>query len=332
MTDTSASATTAPAGRRPVPLWQSLLPWLITAGCLAFLYGRLDAAAQAQGSSLIPYLAQIFASVSWLKWLGLMVPYCLFFFLIDTMVLWRIVNWFNTTIAYREIIPVRASSYILSIINEQVSKGAVALYLNKHAGVPGWEVGSSMLFIMFCELYYLLTWATIGVALQGDKLPPVFHTIPAIMVGALVFFAVFFLFFTGRIPAGPLANLRAKPIFHAFRLAKLWHYPAFFFMRSPMMIGAVIVYTLALRLFGIEATYLEILGYLPVILFGATTPGPMRSVAILLWVVLFPEKPGEITAFGFVQHNFFILFNAAIGLIFLKKATAALFGAPAQTA
>ncbi len=53
----------------------------------------------------------------------------------------------------------------------------------------------------------------------------------------------------------------------------------------------------------------------------------MRSVAIMLWVVLFPEKPGEITAFGFVQHNFFILFNAAIGLLFLRQATRALFGA-----
>ena len=39
----------------------------------------------------------------------------------------------------------------------------------------------------------------------------------------------------------------------------------------------------------------------------------------------------DITAFGFVQHNFFILFNAAIGLIFLRRATADLFGAPATT-
>jgi hypothetical protein len=33
--------------------------------------------------------------------------------------------------------------------------------------VPGWQVGSSMLFIMFCEFYYLLAWATLGVALAG---------------------------------------------------------------------------------------------------------------------------------------------------------------------
>lgn len=322
----------ATARRPTLPLWQALLPWLITLACLAFLYTRLDGAAREQGSSLVPYLAGIFARVSWARWLGLMIPYCLFFFLIDTLVLWRVVNWLNARIAYTEIAPVRASSYILSIINEQVSKGAVAVFLHQRAGVPGWEVGSSMIFIMFCELYYLMAWATIGVAIQGDALPPTFHSIPGIFGGALVVLAVIYLFFTGRLPAGPLAELRDKPIFHAFRKARLWYYGAFFLMRSPLMLGAVVVYTMGLRLFGIEAAYLQVLGYLPVVLFGATTPGPMHSVAILLWVVLFPEKPGEVTAFAFVQHNFFILFNAAIGLLFLRKATADLFASRATPA
>jgi hypothetical protein len=31
-------------------------------------------------------------------------------------------------------------------------------------------------------------------------------------------------------------------------------------------------------------------------------------------------------AFGFVQHNFFIFFNAAIGLMFLPRAQRELFG------
>jgi threonine/homoserine/homoserine lactone efflux protein len=78
-------------------------------------------------------------------------------------------------------------------------------------------------------------------------------------------------------------------------------------------------------LFGVEVSYLEMLGYLPVIFFGAATPGPMRAVAILLWVTLFPDRAAEMTAFGLVQHNFFIFFNAAIGLLFLKRANRELF-------
>ena len=90
-----------------------------------------------------------------------------------------------------------------------------------------------------------------------------------------------------------------------------------------------VTYALCLRLFGVYAGAPELLGYLPVIFFGAATPGPMHSVAIVLWVILFPDKLGEMTAFAFVQHNFFILFNAAIGLLFLRRATRELFGAPA---
>jgi hypothetical protein len=53
----------------------------------------------------------------------------------------------------------------------------------------------------------------------------------------------------------------------------------------------------------------------------------MRSVAITLWVVLFPEQDaGKMGAFGLVQHNFFIFFNAAIGLVFLRRANRELFG------
>ena len=97
-------------------------------------------------------------------------------------------------------------------------------------------------------------------------------------------------------------------------------------LRSPALLAAVVVYTLALRLFGVEVGFAQMLGYLPVIFFGAATPGPMRSVAITLWVVLFPGNEGEMTTFGFVQHNFFIFFNAAIGLLFLRRANRELVG------
>ena len=97
-----------------------------------------------------------------------MVPYSFFFFLIDTGVVWRVVNDFNSRVRYRDMLPIRGSSYILSILNEQVGKGAMGIYLNRRYGVPGWEVGSSMLFIMFCEFYYLLGWASIGYWIGHD--------------------------------------------------------------------------------------------------------------------------------------------------------------------
>ena len=73
---------------------------------------------------------------------------------------------------------------------------------------------------------------------------------------------------------------------------------------------------------------------MPLIFFGAAVPTPMRAVAITLWAFLYPDNPAQATAFGLVQHNFFIFFNAAIGLLFQRRANRELFngGAEAEAA
>jgi hypothetical protein len=291
--------------------------------CFAFLYTRIAGPAAGAGMSVPAYLASVFTQVNWLAWLALMVPYSLFFFAIDSLVVWRVINWFNARVAYTDIMPVRASTYILSILNEQVGKGAMALYLNRREGVPGWKLGSSMLFIMVCELLYLCAWANIGLFLQWDNLPPVFQALPWVGLGIVTAFVVFYLYFKGLILPG--SKLRDRDIFFAFREARLDQYLLILLLRSPALLAAVFVYAEALSLFGVELSYLQMLGLLPVIFFGSSVPGPFRAVAISMWVILFPEFPAEMSAFGLVQHNFFILFNAVIGLVFLRRAQRELF-------
>src|SRR5580700_6012457 len=243
----AASIPSTAAARKAKP-WQRLLPFLITLGCFAYLYNRLSHAATAEGSGLLPYLLKSFENVSWGRWLALMIPYCFLYLLIDSAVVWSVINWFNTKIRFADILPIRASAYILSLVNEQVSKGAIALYLNRRDGLPGWEIGSSMLLLMFCEYYSLMLWASVGALLRWNNIQNVFHIIPWIALGSCVFFVFFHLFFTGKIGAG--IALRERPIFRAFRLAKVRHYGAVIAMRAPLVIAGVIVYTLALRLLG----------------------------------------------------------------------------------
>jgi hypothetical protein len=253
-----------------------------------------------------------------------MMVYSGFYFVIDTLVVTKALNWFIKPIRYRDIMPIRGSAYIISLFSEQIGKGAMAYYLNRRHQVPGWEVASVMLFIMFCEVFYLLVWATIGYAFSRDSLPPVFGLIPFIALGAAAVFTLWVLFFRGTIwPGSPV---REKKILHAFRMAEVRHYALFFLLRSPALLAAVSVYTIALGFFGVEASLLPLLGYLPIIFFAATVPTPMRAAAITLWVVLFPENEGQMAAFGFVQHNFFILFNALIGVAFWPRAQRELFG------
>lgn len=296
---------------------------LITAACFAYLYYRLNGAAMREGMGLADYMSQVFANVQWVPWLILMMGYSLFYFLIDTLVVTRALNWLLADIKYKDILPIRACAYIISIFNEQIGKGAMAYYLNKRDKIPGWEVGSVMLFIMFCEIFYLLVWATVGYISAGSGLPDVFQIMPVISGGAAVFLVVWLLYFSGKIL--PDNQFREKRILHAFRKAQPIHYLKFFLLRSPALLAAIVVYTTALNFFGVEASFLELLPYLPVIFFAAAVPTPMRAAAITFWVILFPENEGQMAAFGFVQHNFFILFNAIIGLIFWRRAQRELF-------
>ena len=302
-------------------LLRKVVPWLITLACFGFLYSRMHGAAAREGLSVVAYLAGVFSSVDWLAWLALMIPYSLVFVLIDTAILWRTISWWNARISFGSLLPVRASAYILSILNEQVGKGAIALYLNRREGVSGWELGSTMLVIMLCEFLYLLAWAAIGIGLRRGELPEamaIFAVIPWVALGGLVFFLIVLAIFRG--PLAGQIPLAERPIFASFRRAKFWQYLVVMALRSPALLAGVWVYSQAIGLFGIEIPFLEMLSILPVIFFGTFVPGPFRAVAVSLWPALFPDAPGPMAAFGFVQHNFFVLFNAALGLLFLPKA------------
>lgn len=157
-------------------------------------------------------------SPDWLRWLATMIPYCCLYLLIDSAVLGREINWFDAKIGHADILPIRPSAYILSLVNEQASKGGIAYYLKRRDGVPGWEVASSMLFLMFCEYYSLILWASIGVELRWSHFQEVFHVIPCIALESIIFFVIFHLFFSGR--SGSRMARRERPIFHAFRLRR----------------------------------------------------------------------------------------------------------------
>jgi hypothetical protein len=81
---------------------------------------------------------------------------------------------------------------------------------------------------------------------------------------------------------------------------------------------------MALELFNVDVSFGQMLVFLPVIFLAAALPLPFHAGALLLWTVLFPDYP-EIGVFSLIMHTFFVLFNAAIGLLFLPLANRELF-------
>ena len=314
-------------------LWLRVLPWGVAAGCFYLAYTRIAEAAAREGHTPFGYLVDFFGNASWGLWLAIMVPYSLFFFAVDTFATTRVINWFNARVRYVDILPVRASTYILAIMNEQVGKGAMALYLYRRNRVPGWEVASSMIFLAFVELYQLLIFSSVGVALNYDlivrasTLLPLHRVLPALFALAAVYLAIHLLYFRGSILPG--VRLRERRILHAFRQARPWQYAALVAIKAPNLLMAILVYSTALRLFHVDVRLEELFAFLPVIFLAAALPLPFHAGALALWTVLFPDFP-EVGAFSLVMHTFFVGFNGVIGLPFLPRANRELFGPAAK--
>ena len=94
MTEREAPGTVPPTTKGGSKTLGRLVFLAITAVCFLFLYSRLNGAAARQGLSLGDYMTQVFANVRWVPWLFLMIAYSATYFLIDTLVITRALNWF----------------------------------------------------------------------------------------------------------------------------------------------------------------------------------------------------------------------------------------------
>ncbi len=325
MTDAVESS----GGRRVSGYLFRAATWLLALGCFYLVYTRIEAAAARDGLTAFTYLVEFFRGADWTLWLAVMIPYSVFFFLVDAHATWRVVRWFNAPdLRLRNILPIRASAYVLSLVNEQVGKGAMSLYLLRRYRVPGWQALSSMIFLGLLEIYQLLLFSAFGVMLnfhlvvEASTLMPLDTILPAIFIAALIYLPLHIAYFRGRLLRG--SGLRDKQLLVAFRNARPIHYLLVVLFKAPNLLGAVVVYTIALDLFQVDVSLGQMLAFLPVIFLAAALPLPFHAGALLLWTVLFPDYP-EVGVFSLVMHTFFVLFNAVIGVLFLPKANKELF-------
>ena len=303
--------------------------WAVTIFCFYLVFSRTEATAAREGMTVAEYLLRFFADADWTLWLMVMIPYSLFFFSVDSHASWRAIRWFNAPqLRLTQVLPIRASAYILSLVNEQVGKGAMSLYLAKRHDVPGWQALSTMVMLGLMEIYQLLFFSGIGVLIYYDLVQQASSQIrldlilPTVFALAVCYLPIHILFFRGVF--GDFPKIRDAQIFRAFREAKPIHYLLLLLFKAPNLLGAVMVYTFALQLFNVDVGFGQMLAFLPVIFLAAALPLPFHAGALLLWTVLFPEFP-EVGVFSLIMHTFFVLFNAAIGVVFLPKANAELF-------
>jgi hypothetical protein len=251
----------------------------------------------------------------WGLYLLLMAPYSVFYTLVDSLALQQAVAWFNVRVPYRDILPVRATAYILSLLNTQLGQGGIAVYLHRRHQLPFWQITGTVLFIAFVEVYQLAFYSFVGAGVSGEQRAPwlVYGIMAAYLAAHLWFFSR-----PRRI------RFTEAPVLTAFRRARPWHYAALGLLKTPNVLAAVVVHWLALPLFGLHVPFLALLTYLPIIFFVAALPiaaahlGPSQFA----WQFFLGgyADGGALVAYSLAAHLTFMLMNALIGLCFLRRA------------
>src|SRR5437899_6470230 len=174
--------------------------------------------------ALGPLLAA-FRAADYVTFLALMVPNTVFYFCWDTLVLTTVVRWFHADVSYREILPVRAASYVVGFFNTNAGRGAVAAYLWRRLDAPFLELGSTVIFLVLTEYTQLVLWAMLGMlGFQSDLTARLLLVAGAVAAFWMVFFAYTRLHVT---PAGLVRWLLAPrewPLLRSFRQATIARY------------------------------------------------------------------------------------------------------------
>ena len=137
-----------------------------------------------------------------------------------------------------------------------------------------------MLLLGLMEIYQLLLFSSVGVFYGFDVVREASSVLrldiilPSVFGAACVYLPLHIAYFRGHL----LKNfkLRDRSIVHAFRQARPVHYLLVVLFKAPVLIGAIIVYTLALDLFNVDVSFNQMLAFLPVIFLAAALPLPFH--------------------------------------------------------
>jgi uncharacterized membrane protein YbhN (UPF0104 family) len=277
--------------------------WALTVAIFALILRRIPAAA------LVEALREADVGL----FLALMVPNTVIYFAWDTLVLSVVIRWFHGEVRYRDLLPVRAASYVVGFFNTNLGRGAMAAYLTRTLRAPFLELGSTVLFLVLTEYTQLVLWALLGLfGLQTDVSRSLVAVAGAVAVVWLV--------------VRWLLAPRNWSLARTFRLATPGRCVQIVLLRAPMFLVSLVVHYHAAHAFGIHIPFLQMLTFLPVIFMAAALPVTVAHLGTTqaAWIFFFGAyaPAPRLLAFSLAAHLVFTSTRALLGVALLPAAWA----------
>jgi hypothetical protein len=304
------------------PTWRKTLPYFGTLLIFALIFWRIPIAQAGAALAQAPVL----------KFFAVFLPFCAFYWTIDSVCLTWVVRRFNAPLRLRDIMPIRASMYLLALINSNLGQGGVVWYLHRKTRVPFLELLSSILFIAVVEVYQLFLFSTLGVIFYRSTSPSQLEMVRVLRIAyviAWLLLAAVIAFFaqarlSSRIRVWITAG-RLGPIAGTFLAARPLDYAIVLGIKAPAFVLSMLTQYCALSLFSIAIPFVQLMLFLPLVFLAAALP---ISVAHLgtsqaAWLLFFSgtAPDAKILAYSLAAHFTFMFCNGLIGLFYLPRAS-----------
>jgi hypothetical protein len=261
----------------------------------------------------------------WLPFLVLMGSFSLGFFLLDTLVLSRLIRWFHGPLPYRELLPVRAVTYLVSILNTQLAQGALALYIHRRFRTPLAQITSTVMLVILLETTNLILFATIGTVAFPGGTPLILLALPLVLV-------LVWLLLIG-LARGKLRvlgqHLSGSELLSTFRRVRLRQCAIILGLKGCVFCLALLVHSQALGFFGMSIPLARLVAFLPVIFLMGALPITVAHLGTsqAAWIFFFSNyaPTADLLAYSLVSHLTFMLANGTLGVLFLPRAYSDLF-------
>lgn len=299
---------------------KTIVPWLVAAAIFAYLFHEYPP----------PKVWKSLTYVNLLPFLGFSLFYFFFIYLVDAAVTRSILSRFTRRVSLKDVILARGVTYLIMVISYPASQAGFAYYFKRRYKIPIFEVLSTFLFIMFVDLWWIVTLAFAGSFFQQRVVAGV-DLSRLVFTTALVFYGVYivWLAFWRRWPdkgfwkfVTPrfIERQRKRKIFDLFEKAEIKDYLRTAAMRIPIHFTIIVSMYVVVRTFGCHISFNQILCNIPIIFLIGTlpiTPGGLGTSNALMVELLKGHITGPVFASGAVTPAE-LIFSASLLWLFIN--------------
>lgn len=307
-----------------------VLPWIVAAGILVWLFDRYPPAKMIQALQQVRLLPFILYSVGYFILVGVL----------DTWALSRVFSQFEGPTRLGEVWPSRCVSYLLSLVNYNAGQAALAGHLKESKGFGFFKTLGNIFFVTATDLYLVIAFAFlatffIDIHLADTSLSHWIRSVAYVALAALFLHLAFWhrwfsKILPFRVHFAFVDWIRGRHLFSAFHQAKLKDYFKVALYRFPLHIIFIANWWIVIELFNAKIAWQDVLGTVPIIyLLGALpiSPGGLgvtqaATVELLKNKISSPNfLPGSLGA----QETLFALSLAWVGANYLLKVLVGFF-------